>query len=253
MIAFVSRLVEKIRIRRRERRRRLRPWSYVADGLAVEGKTTAFLNEPRFKAAWEFSRAGNSDGWRGKVPDIRWRAHVACWAAAQGARLEGDFVECGVHTGMLSMTICHFLDFARSDKRFFLFDTFSGIPLETIEPQELPGAERANRHYFDCHALARRNFAAFPNAVLVKGILPQSLLQAPLSRIAYLSVDLNNSGAEKAVIEALWDRLSPSAMVLIDDYGFTGQEAQAKMWDAFAASQDRAIASLPTGQGLLIR
>ena len=253
MSGFFSNLVTNIRTRRRDRRRRLRPWSYVADGLAIEGKTAAFLDEPLFKAAWDLSRAGNSEGWRGKVPDIRWRAHIACWAAAHGARLEGDFVECGVHTGMLSMTICHFLDFASSGKRFFLFDTFSGIPLETVEAQELPGAERANRHYFDCHELARRNFAPFPNAVLVRGILPQSLLQAPLSRIAYLSVDLNNSGAEKAVIEALWDRLSPSAMVLIDDYGFTGQETQARMWDAFAASQNRAIASLPTGQGLLIR
>lgn len=253
MSGFFSNLVKNIRTRRRDKRRRLRPWSYVADGLAIEGKTAAFLDEPRFKAAWEFSKAGNSEGWRGKVPDIRWRAHIACWAATHGAGLEGDFVECGVHTGMLSMTICHFLNFAGSGKRFYLFDTFSGIPLETVEARELPGAEQANRHYFDCFELAKRNFAAFPNAVLVKGVLPQSLQQAPLSRIAYLSVDLNNSSAEKAVIEALWDRLSPSAIVLIDDYGFAGQEAQAKMWNAFAASQNRSIASLPTGQGLLIR
>jgi O-methyltransferase len=53
------------------------------------------------------------------VPDIRWRAHVAIWAAANGLNIEGAFVECGVHTGLLSLAICHYLGFNQLNKKFF--------------------------------------------------------------------------------------------------------------------------------------
>jgi O-methyltransferase len=188
------------------------------------------------------------------MPDIRWRAHMACWAARHALTLEGDFVECGVHTGLLSMTVCHFLDFASVPRSFWLFDTFAGIPVDRLPEAERAGAEAMNRsHYFDCWEIAQRNFARWPNARLLRGILPESLASADLDRIAYLSVDLNSAAGERAVIDALWERLSPGAVVLIDDYAFKGHDQQYDMWNGFAHEHGRMIATLPTGQGLLLR
>ena len=109
----------------------MRPYSYTGSGLRCFGKTTDFLDDPRYRRA-------HARGWTGggkktrHIDDNRWIVHIALWAATQAARLPGDFVECGVDTGMMSLAICDWLDFNRLDKDFWLFDTFSGIPDEQM-------------------------------------------------------------------------------------------------------------------------
>ncbi|MCP8940105.1 TylF/MycF family methyltransferase [Alsobacter sp. SYSU M60028] len=199
----------------------------------------------------------NKEGWRKRkrgVPDIRWRAHICCWAAQHGLGLDGDFVECGVHTGILSLTVCHYLSMGSVPKSFWLFDTFEGIPLDGLNEAQRRQASALNRNvYSNVWDLAQRNFAPFPNARLVRGVLPGSLDEARIERIAYLSIDLNHAPAEMATIERLWPKLSLGAIVVIDDYAFRDHEAQYEAWNDFAARQGKMIVTLPTGQGLLIR
>jgi O-methyltransferase len=221
---------------------------FVGDGLATRGKNLTFLEDPAFRKGWAMAVKGNMAGWGGNPPDIRWRAHTALWAARHGMSLEGDFVECGVFLGLLSLTICHALDFDTSGKSFYLFDTFNGLPDDGT-----PEAKRHSTLYFECYEEASKNFAPYQSAKLVRGILPGTLAAAPLDKIAYLSIDLNHAAAEKAVIEELWGRLSPSAIVLIDDYGFRNHEDQYAMWNDFAASKGVPILTMPTGQGVLIK
>jgi len=238
-----------------ERRFFLKPFygNYTGDFFSVRTRSVEFMAEPRFAEAWSKAVAANQDIWRGGVPDIRWRAHVACWAAAHGLQLEGDFVECGVFGGLLSMTICGFLDFNRTGRSFYLYDTYEGIPLEGLGEKDLDTAQKANQaKYFDCYALAKRNFAPFPKARLVRGRVPESFAEAP-DKVAYLSLDMNNAPAEIAAIEFFWDRLSPSAIVVLDDYGWIGAEAQRGAMNQFASGKGLRIVSLPTGQGLLIK
>jgi O-methyltransferase len=224
------------------------------DGITAVGRNRGFLNDEVFSAAWKKSEAANAPGWPQGVPDVRWRAHIALWAARHGLRLEGDFVECGVHTGLLSLVICHALKFEAQPKKFFLFDTFDGIPLDAVTDAETDRAGASNASYYrDVFDIAKENFSPFPNANLIQGILPQSLAEASIDKIAYLSVDLNNVNAERGVIELLWDKLVNGAIVLIDDYDWAGCELQKEMWDDFAGARGLMIATLPTGQGLLIK
>lgn len=229
---------------------------YAADGVGVWGKNLDFMTEPRFAAAWEKTREKNKDGWRlskSGMPDVRWRVHVACWAAQHGLSLAGDFVECGVHTGLLSVAVAEFVDLAAQPKAFFLFDTFEGIPEEALKQSKAGGRTVNDRKYIDVFEIAQRNFASYPNARLIKGMLPDTLAAIAGKSIAYLSVDLNNVVGEKAVIERLWPQITPGAIIVIDDYGFAGFEDQHQMWDAFAKAHGKTVATLPTGQGILIR
>jgi len=229
-------------------------FDYQSDGIAVKGKNISSLGEADFDSAFREATRLNTEGWGGTVPDIRWRAHVCCWAAKNAILIEGDFVECGVHTGLLSLTISHFLDFAKLDRKFWLLDTFNGIPVERVSDEDKSHAEELNAAvFFDCYDLARRNFKPFPNAKLVRGILPDSLAEAQIDKIAYLSIDLNNAAAEMATIELLWSKLSPGAIVILDDYAFTGFESQYRAWNDFAGSQNVMILTVPTGQGILIK
>lgn len=229
---------------------------YAADGVGVRGKNLGFLAEPSFIDAWTKAEQLNAEGWQkaGGVPDVRWRAHVCVWAASNCLRLKGDFVECGVHTGLFSLSIIKALGFGEQDRRFWLFDTFEGIPVETVGDADRDLAEQLNaRIYSDVHALAVRNFSDTPNARIVKGLLPGTLEAAPIDEVAFLSIDLNNADAEESCIALLWDKLVPGAMVVIDDYAFAGHEAQYAMWNDFASRHDHRILTLPTGQGLLVR
>lgn len=233
---------ESLGIKRRKPRVRR---GYVGDAFSTWFVNTDFMNSPAFNKGWGQAQNANRGG-PSDVPDIRWRAHVALWAAQHGLSLEGDFVDCGVATGVLATTICHALDFAKVQKKYYLFDTFNGVPSYSDKQNVRTG-------YYDCYADVRETFAPFPNVEMVKGILPGTLRDASLDRIAYLSMDLNVAETEREVIEELWDRLSPSAIVVIDDYGWKHHRETYDVWNEFAQSKGSMVATLPTGQGLLIK
>lgn len=185
---------------------------------------------------------------------IEWRAHICCWAAWHAKQLPGDFVECGVNTGIMSLAVCNFIDFNSTNKRFFLFDTFRGIPEEQMLPSERQARMAQNESYYEeCYELAKSNFASFPRAVLVRGTIPTTLSAAPIDEICCLHLDMNIAYPEMAAVEHFWGKLVRGAPVIWDDYGFVHYEEQKRAMDEFAARKGVKIATLPTGQGLLIK
>ena len=230
---------------------------FKGDGLGVKNKNLSFLSDPKFIQAWDEASRLNREGWSKTgigVPDIRWRAHVCCWAARQALTLDGDFVECGVHTGLLSLTVCNYVNFASLPRHFWLFDTYNGVPLSRVMEEEQGHVQQLNDLiYFDVYEYASRNFKPFPNAKLVRGTLPESFAEVQIDRIAYLSIDMNNANAERESIEAIWPRLVAGAVVVIDDYAFARCEEQYAMWNRFAQAHEKMVLTVPTGQGLLIK
>jgi O-methyltransferase len=227
--------------------------SLRADGLEVTSRNLEFLRNPQFVKIWETTKKNNLEAWRGNVPDVRWRAHIAVWAAKQALHVEGDFVECGVYAGLLSGTICSALKFASVKKSFFLFDTFVGIPENGTSNISSDRIREINSYYIDVRKIVRQNFSKYSNVKIVEGILPDTLPEAGVDKISYLSVDLNTAETERQVIELLWPKVSPGGIVLIDDYGWSDFSEQYETWNKFASKQGLTIACLPTGQGLLIK
>lgn len=229
------------------------PLAYNQDGLATQHNAD-FMRDRRFAEAY---RVGVENG----RPDlhVEWRVHVALWCAAHAARLEGDFIECGVHTGILSGAVMTWLDFARQGARkFYLFDTWAGIPAEQVsEEEKRMGVLDMNRKYQDgdaTHAAVVKKFSRWPNAVVVRGRVPETLASLPAAgKLAYVSMDLNVAAAEMAAAEILWPRMVPGAFLLLDDYGWAPHANQKKAWDQWAARNAAMILSLPTGQGLVIK
>jgi O-methyltransferase len=233
--------------------------AYDADNLTVWHKNVDFLKDPKFLAAY---RRGMDSGHKicrepGSDTDIHieWRVHVILWAAQHASLLPGDFVECGVNTGMYSLAVCDYLAFNRTGKAFHLFDTFAGIPLEQITQRERElGRIEENQAWFEeCYEVARRNFAAYPRAQLVRGKIPDTLKSVDIPEICYLSLDMNIVEPEIAALEFFWGKLTPGAPVILDDYGWSGFAPQKEALDAFAARRGVSILNLPTGQGLLLK
>jgi len=229
--------------------------NYYGDGLAVWTKNVDFLADPRFVRAYDLAAdSGHHFGHKSEKIKIEWRVKTALWAAQQAARLEGDFVECGVNTGILSLAICHYLDFNALDKRFFLFDTFNGIPED--QPgygESLENIRQKNKYYFDCYEIATKNFSPWPRARLVRGKVPDTLRTVDIDKVCYLSLDMNVAEPELAALAHFWPKLAQGAIVLIDDYGWQTCEQQKAAIDGFAREIDTPVLFLPTGQGVIVK
>ena len=229
---------------------------YIADDLIVAGRNVSFINDKKFSDAYA---AGINSGHKlagtgGKPLNLQWRVHMCCWAARHASRLEGDFVECGVNTGIFSLAVCNFLDFNQLDKTFFLFDTFSGIPEKQMSESEYEPRRAENQlMYEECYDLAKSNFSGFPNVRIVKGEVPESLDSVDIERVAYLSLDMNIARPEIAALNHYWDKLVTGAIVILDDYGWLHYREQYDAVNVFAAEHDVMVATLPTGQGLIIK
>ncbi len=259
--AAKDRRIERLRAELDKRRQypKIEP-TYHGDNLCVWRKNTEFLREPRFAESY----AKGVDSWnqirreRGAKGDVHveWRIHTLCWAAHHALKLPGDFVECGVRTGMFSLAVAHYVDFNATGRSFYLFDTFSGIPEEQINATEraLGVAVHMNeRSSGNVYEIAKANFSPYPKAYLVRGRVPDTLESVEIDRVSYLSIDMNIVAPEIAAIRHFWPKLSPGAPVILDDYGWLNHAPQKEAMDEFAETVGCKILTLPTGQGLLLR
>jgi hypothetical protein len=228
---------------------------YNYDGLRNDPKIIHnhdFMRDPRFMRAYR--RAVSSAGV--EYQHYYWRVHVALWCASLGLSLEGDFVECGVYRGLLSTSIMSYFDWNTINRKFFLFDTFEGVDERQLTDAEI---HKGTIAYFremykeNIYDDVVKNFAEFKNAKIVKGIVPYSLSTVDIEKVSYLSIDMNSAAPEIAAVNYFWDRLSPGAPILLDDYGFINYETQKKAFDEWAKEHNVQILALPTGQGLIIK
>jgi O-methyltransferase len=217
----------------------------TAAGLWPHGSD--FLDDELFRRAYAAGKATGS--WWGY--DIEWRAYVVCWAALHGRSLPGDYVECGVHRGGYARMIAEYVDLGRiPEKKFYLVDTFCGIPDRYSREGS---ASMFAGAYDDCYDEVARTFSAYANAVLVRGIVPDILPGLEADCVCFLSIDLNCVEPSVAALEHFWPRMSPGAAIVLDDYNFKAFADQKAGLDSLAAKIGVAILSLPTGQGLLIK
>ena len=235
-------------------------YDYFADHFAVRKKYVPFLHDEKFQSTWDALCKESAPHWIGGTPDIRWRVHVCLWAAENCLRIPGDFAEFGVSTGLLSTMIVRNTDFDKSGKKFFLFDTYEGIPVEMASASEQKGVAKMNKNMYTGNAantniidFVHKQFAPHPNVQTVQGLLPASIEQVEFESLSYISIDLNITAAEMQTIEAIWDRITPGGIIVLDDYGSTGHEEQKEAWNDFAKRNDRLILAMPTGQGILMR
>jgi len=225
---------------------------YATDGLFTFHNCD-FMQDPKFLEAYRYGMINGR-------PDlsIEWRVHLALWCANQCATLDGDFVECGVHTGIMAGSILTWLNFESfQDKKYYLLDTFEGIPHEQISDAEVAlGVHQMNRKYprgDETYLLAVEKFKKWKNTTIIRGKVPDTLNKITSKKIAFISIDMNVVAAEIAAAEHLWPKLTPGGMILLDDYGWEAHIHQKIAFDEFADSNRINILSLPTGQGLIMK
>jgi macrocin-O-methyltransferase TylF-like protien len=228
---------------------------YDQDGL-ITIHNDHFRRTPSFRAAYQRGVLASN----GVDSAFEWRVHVALWAARTSLRVPGDFIECGVNSGFISSAIMQHLQWNSVERRFYLVDTFKGPPLDQYDPVEIERGRRrvaedaiAAGAYVTDLARIHQNFAEWPNAIIIQGVVPDVLPTISTSQVAFLHIDMNCAHPEQATLQYFWDRLSPGAIVLLDDYAYFGYEQQTSAIDAVAEAIGANILSMPTGQGIIMK
>src|SRR5690348_9019754 len=84
----------------------------MSDGV-ISVHVADFSRDKKFRTAYAKGKATGS--WPDSDP--MWRTYIGVWAAQHGSQLVGDFVECGVNRGGMSLTIMEYLNFNSLDKK----------------------------------------------------------------------------------------------------------------------------------------
>lgn len=189
-----------------------------------------------------------------------WRVHIGLWAATTASKLSGDYVECGVNRGFLSSAIMQQLSWDSTGRIFYLLDTFQGIDLKYLNENEIEGGvsvrnslDLKSGFYTNNLKEVEHNFAEWANIKIIQGSIPDTLIQISAEKVAFLHIDLNCAEPEVAALEYLWDKMVCGGIVLLDDYAYFGFQSQKVAMDNWALKHNVAIASLPTGQGLIVK
>lgn len=177
----------------------------------------------------------------------------ACKHAVE-AGVEGDFVECGVWRGGNALAAKLTFENYGSDKKVWMFDTFTGMTAPTeadtsiyVEKSALDRFQDAQKttHTDWCFASlddVRVNFekagADLTGVRFIAGDVIETLCdQANLpARISVLRLDTDWYESTKAELEVLYPRLSFGGSLLIDDFGH---------WDGARRAVEEYLEMLP--------
>jgi len=224
------------------------PVTFQADGV-ITSNNCDFIEEPRFKAAYQ--AAESTSPWVGF--NMPWRVYIVCTLADHVKKLKGDFVECGVNTGAYSRAVIEYTGFSSLQKTFYLLDTYQGlVPGQITAAEHQAGVGSYLGKYKDVYEEVLKTFKTFPVKV-IRGAVPDTLVQCETQQICYLSIDMNVVEPEIAAANYFWDKIVPGGVMILDDYGFPAHIEQKHAFDQFAKEKGVVILYIPTGQGIIFK
>jgi hypothetical protein len=234
--------------------RRVAPRRFYCEDALITTHTHDFVDDLQFRKA--YSRGLKASG--GRDSHNRWRVFISLWLARTCAKIEGDFIECGVNYGFTSSAIMEHLDWDKLGKQFWLVDSFAGIDeKQTTDEEKEIGALERNQiskrigFYNSSAERCRQNFSQWKNTKVVQGWIPDCLDAVTASKIAFMHIDLNSATPEIQTFKYFLPKLSPGAFILLDDYAYTGFEATYAAWNKLGKELNFEVLALPTGQGVV--
>jgi len=216
------------------------PGAHFADNFVTWGRNNSMLDDEVFVQAWKANCESDADR------AIVWRRYILACAAYHCVQLDGDFVECGAYTGVGVKTVVDYLGGTEFPKNFWAYDLF--------EHEEDMLHHAMAKHGKDLYEKVKAKFSDYPQVRIVKGHIPDVFAGQSPEKISYLHIDLNQAPAEIAALEALFDRVVPAGMIILDDYEWSGvYRVQKLAEDPWFEARNYRVMPLPTGQGLVIK
>jgi hypothetical protein len=137
--------------------------------------------------------------------------------------IAGDVVECGSAQGGSAALMALALRQLKSRRRLWLFDTFEGLPAPTSKD---PDFELADLFTGTCVGTLDEVRGLFEQlnvadgVEFVKGLFQETVPVTLIPRIAVLHIDGDWYESVKVCLDSLYDKVVPSGVIQLDDYGY---------------------------------
>lgn len=177
------------------------------------------------------------------VSDDHQKLALSSVAKLNEENIQGDIVECGVWKGGMTMAMMFQNMRDNTDRHFWLFDTFEGLPPPTehdgkkaintykmVQAGDEKTVNKQMRHRMEDGGwnkgsleVVKSNlfYTHYPreNIHFIKGLVEDTLPKVKLpEKIAILRLDTDFYESTKIELEYLWDRLVPGGILLVDDF-----------------------------------
>lgn len=178
--------------------------------------------------------------------------------------LKGEFVECGVYTGISALFVCRAARTrspAYAGEGLHLVDSFAG--LGDPGKEDVFSARRADGSVAPA-SIPRGSFAAgvdevrntmreFPAASIHQGWIPDVFQGLPETRWAYVHVDVDHYQPTADCLKYFYPRLCPGGVIICDDYGAPLFPGARRAWDQYCEENELPFVVLDTGQSVILR
>ncbi|MFZ5734943.1 MAG: TylF/MycF/NovP-related O-methyltransferase [Pseudomonadota bacterium] len=215
----------------------------------------AFAVYPKFKFS-EFGRVWLDDEpfkeyYKRYMDHGNWHSYDRKYLVNQMLRLvehlDGDFVEAGCYRGATAELLCEAAQ--RRGRKVHLFDSFEGLSV----PGEFDGSYWAPGVFSVSVDEIASNLNRFDCCHIYKGWIPSRFKDVPEGPLAFVHIDVDLYQPTWDTLEYFFDRVVSGGVVICDDYGTDSCPGAKRAVDDFFASREENVASLPTGQALVIK
>ncbi len=223
-----------------------RTYVYRADGLATS-HYCPFYDDDDFETVY-------SEMVRTWIPgvDTRWRMWLLSSLAQQCQHLPGNYAEFGTWRGG-----CAFRILARTHvpdgHRFFLFDTFSGIPADRLTERDRDHGLAGELSDTSAELVDELRARWRPRYELCPGDIFETLDTVDVGELSFAHIDLNGAAASRLALEFAYERMVGGGIIVFDDYGATEYEDQRLAIDEFFRDLPEKPVALPTCQGFAVK
>ncbi len=158
------------------------------------------------------------------------------------SEVPGAIVEFGVYTGRTLLAMVE-----KSPRSLYAFDSFEGLPTPDDEKDSQTYPFKKGFLACDEESVKKRIEDAGYTVTTVKGFFEELDPDTVPERIAFAHLDGDFYSSIKASLELVYPKLSPGAVVVIDDYGWDELAGVKLAVDEFLADKPERITELPTG------
>ncbi len=242
---FESRVRKAVEKELRVTERKQPEWTYEGDGMAT-AHLSPFLEDPTFSALYEEMAA---EWFQGQRIEARWRLWLLTRFARHCQGLEGSFAEFGTYRGGVAFMV---LALTEVD-RFYLFDTFEGIPSKRLTEHEVERGMAGHLSDTSTEYVERRLSRWDGRFELCPGDVFEVLRETETGPLSFVHMDLNASAPTRFALEYAYPRLVPGGTIVFDDYGWLKYRDQRHVIEEFFSEEPEEVIALPTGQGLVVK
>ena len=107
-------------------------------------------------------------------------------------------------------------------------------------------------YHQDIYNIVKDRFSEYKNVYLIRGIVPETLANVDIQKIAYLAIDMNGHLAERATLEKYYDKVVQGGIIYFDDYGWGYPELVNTVEDFFK-NKPESLLHFPSGNSIVIK